>query len=73
MSLKDKAVGHYNIPASFLKNARHIVTPYLLLLIQFSFDHDIFPSNSEIAGVVPFFKVVISILTCFSKIFEKLI
>ena len=37
MSLKDKAVGHHNISAFFLKAARHEITPFLkFLLISYS-------------------------------------
>jgi len=84
MSLKNnKSVGHDNIPAFFLKVARHVIIPYLLFFIQFSFHNGIFPSNCIIAKVVPIYKTgnrqeaknykPISILTSFSKLFEKLI
>ena len=76
MSLKDEVIGHDNILDFFLKVARHIITLYLLILIQFSFDHSIFPNNSKIARVVSIFKSgnrkdttnyhPILILNCFS-------
>ena len=79
MTLKNKATEHDNVLAFFLKVARHVITPYLLILIQFSFNHGIFPNNCKIARVIPIFKSSnredpinyrpISILTCFSKIF----
>ena len=58
MSLSDIAVGHDKIPAFFLKVAWHVITPYLLVLIQFSFsfDHDILPNNCKIACGIPIFK-----------------
>jgi len=84
MSLKNnKSVGHDNIPAFFLNVARHVITPNLLTFIQFSFHNGIFLNNCKIAKVIPIYKTgnrqeannyrPTSILTCFSKIFEKLI
>ena len=83
MSLKNEAVEHEVIPAFFLAVARHVITPYLLILIQFSFDHGIFPNDFEIARVVSIYKsgdredptnyCLIPILTCFSEIFDKFI
>ena len=52
MFREDKAVGHDNISAFILKVARHVITPYLLIFIQFSFNHGIFPNNCKIARVV---------------------
>ena len=79
----DKAVGHDSIPAFFLKVTRHVITLYLIIPIQFSFDHGSFPANCKIAREAPLYKSAgredptnhrpISILTCFSEIFEKLI
>ena len=53
------------------------------LFVQFSFTNGIFPKNCTIAKIIPIFKKgdrqsptnywPVSILTCFSKIFEKLI
>ena len=83
MSLKDKAVGDDNISAFFLKTARHQVTPFLKILIDFVFGEGIFPDSCKIARIAPIHKNgakdetnnyrLISILTCFSKIIEKLI
>ena len=81
MSLKDKAVGHDNISAFFLKAAWHEVTPFLKILIDFVFSEGIFPDSCKIARIAPIHKNgakdetnnyrPISILTCFSKIIEK--
>ena len=83
MSFKDKAVGHDNVSAFFLKAARHEITPFLKILIDFVFSEVIFPDSCEIARIAPIHKNgakdetnnyrPISILTCFSKIIEKLI
>ena len=83
MSLKDKAVGHDNISAFFLKAAWHEITPFIKILIDFVFSEGIFPDSCKIARIAPIHKNgakdetnnyrPISILTCFSKIIEKLI
>ena len=84
LSLNDKkAIGHHKIPASFLKIGRHVIAPYFNVFLQFIFNNRIYPNNCKIARVVPVYKNgdrteinnhrPISILTCFSKIIEKLI
>ena len=83
MSLKDKAVGHDNISAFFLTAARHEITPFIKILIDFVFREGIFPDRCKITRIAPIHKNAakdetnnyrpISILTCFSKIVEKLI
>ena len=83
MALKDKAVGHDNISSFFLKAVRHVITPYLHQLIDYSFNEGIFPNSCKIARIAPIYKTgtkdetnnyrPISILTCLSKIIEKLI
>ena len=83
MALKDKAVGHDNISSFFLKAARHVITPYLHQLIDYSFNERIFPNSCKIARIAPIYKTgaedetnnyrPISILTCISKIIEKII
>ena len=82
-SLKNKAVGHDNIQPFFLKTARFVIAPYLNLFLNFVFTEGIFPTNCKIARVVPIHKSgaqddmnnyrPISILTCFSKIIEKIL
>ena len=79
----NKAVGHDQIPAFFLRAATFVVTPYLHSFIEFCFTNGVFPDNCTIARIVPLFKKgdhkeptnyrPISILSCFSKIMEKII
>ena len=71
------------IPAFFLQIASSVIIPYLQVFIEFCFTEGVFPKNCTIARIVPFFKkgkrdkptiyYPISIFTCFSKIFEKLL
>lgn len=78
-----KAVGHDNIPAFFLKTATLTIAPYLLVLTDYAFSSGIYPDSCKIAKVIPLHKKgdvnnpnnyrPISILTCFSKIFEKIL
>ena len=56
MSLKDKAVGHDNISAFFLKAARHEITPFLKILIDFVLSEGIFPDSCKIARIAPIHK-----------------
>jgi len=82
-SLENTEMGLENIPPFFLKNATFVIAPYLTLFLNFVFTQDIFPCNCKIARITPFHKSgakdktnnyhSISILTCFSKIIEKLI
>jgi len=79
----NKAVGHDSIPAYFLKAAPIVLASSLYPFLDFFFNYGIFPENCKIAKVIPIHKKgdkidpnnyrPISILTCFSKIFEKLI
>ena len=81
--LKNKAVGHDSIQSFFIKEARFVIAPYLNLLFNFVFTEGISPSNCKVARVVPVNKTgakddmnnyrPISILTCFSKIIEKIL
>ena len=83
-SLKNnKAVGHDDIPAFFLQITSSVIIPYLQVFIEFCFTEGAFPKNCTITRIVPIFKKgerdiptnyrPISILTCFSKIFEGLL
>ena len=77
----NKAVGHDNIPAFFIKVSKFVIAPYLNILIDFAFSNEIFPDSCKTAKVIPLLKSSnvndpnnyssISILICFSKIFEK--
>ena len=77
------AVGHDNILAFFIKLSKFVIAPYLNIVINFAFSDGIFPVNCKIAKVIPLLKYgnandpnnyrPISILTCFTKIFEKLL
>ena len=78
-----KAIGHDNIPAFFIKVSKYVIAPYLNILIDFAFSNGIFPDNCKTPKVISFLKCdnvndpnnyrPISILTCFSKIFENLL
>ena len=78
-----KSVGHDNIPPYFLKAVSSIIAPALCYFFDNAFLFGIFPQSCRIAKVVPLFKSgssenlsnyrPISILTCFSKILQKLI
>ena len=57
MFREDKAVGHDDISAFILKVARHVITSYLLIFIQFSFNRGIFSNNCKIARVVNICKI----------------
>ena len=79
----NKAVGHDNIPAYFLRIAAPNVAPYLQCFIEFAFVNSIFPESCTRAKIIPIHKKgdktnpnnyrPISILTCFGKILERLI
>ena len=79
----NKAVGHDSIPAFFIKVSKFVIAPYLNMLIDFAFFNGTFPDSCKTAKVILLLKsgnvnypnnyCPISILTCFSKIFEKLL
>ena len=79
----NKAVDHDNILLFFLRIAAHIISPFLKHFIHFSFTKGIFLESCTPSKVIPIHKKgnklelnnyqPISILTCFSKILEKLI
>ena len=79
----NKAAGYNMIPCYFIKLSSAILIPILVSLINASFSLGIFPDDLKIAKVMPLFKKgdildvnnyhPISLLTCFSKIFEKAI
>ena len=74
---------HYNIQPFFLRAARHVIAPYLSLFLHFVFTEGIFSRNCKIARITLFYKSgakeeinsyhPIFILTCLSKIIEKIL
>ena len=64
----------------FFRITSSFIIPYLQVFIEFCFTDGVFPKNCTIARIVPIFKKgerdklknyrPISVLTCFSKIFE---
>ena len=79
----NKAVGHDDLPAYYLKIAANVIAPYLQPLIHFAFTSGIFPDHFKTARVISLHKQgntndpsnyrPISILICFAKIFENLL
>jgi len=79
----NKSPGHDEIPIIFIKQAVQIIALITASLVNFSFQLGSFPNNLKIAKVVPVPKIgdttllnnyrPISLLTSFSKIFEKVI
>ena len=76
-------MGHDNIQPFFIKVARFVIAPYFNLFLNFVFTEGIFPSNCKVARAIPVYKTgakddmnnyrPISILTCFSKIIQKIL
>ena len=76
-----KGVGYDDIPIFILKSTIVYVAETISKIINYSFQAGIFPSSLKIAKVCPIFKDgeknlftnyrPISVLSCFSKIFEK--
>ena len=79
----NKAVGLDNISAVFVRVAATLISSYLQYFIDFFFKNRIFPESCTLAKVIPLHEKdskldpynywPISILTCFSKILERLI
>ena len=79
----NKAIGYDNIPPFFLRTSSTVITPYLHLFIVFCFCNGTFPEECATAKKFPSLKEAkkhdpsncrpISILTCLSKIMEKII
>ena len=84
MSLNSyKSPGYDNIPVYFIRSVAEILAYPLLILVNHSFELGYFPNCLKTAKIIPLYKSgdkslptnyrPISILTCFSKILEKLI
>ena len=82
----NKAVGHDNIPAMFLKVASDIITPFLFVFLDRMFTKgifDVYERYCKVAKIIPVYKSgakldinnyrPISILSSFTKSFQKLI
>jgi len=77
------SVGHDGIVTKVVQASCHIIATPLFCLINNSLHHGIFSTSLKIAKVVPIFKAgernclsncrPISVLPCFSQIFEKVI
>ena len=78
----NKSTGISSIPTKLLKIAAPIIVPYLVSIINLSFIKGTFPKLMKLAKILPIFKSgsrsdvnnyrPISLLSVFSKIFEKL-
>ena len=79
----NKATGHDGISTKVIKMLKSIISPFLCEIVNTSFKEGTFPNCLKIAKVIPCFKKgnkedpnnyrPISVLTQFSKIFEKII
>ena len=78
-----KLVGHDNISVTFITLVVKIIAPSLIKVINASFELGMFPNILKIAKVIPIYKSkgkqivynyrTISLLSPFSKIYEKLV
>ena len=78
-----KSPGYDNIPVYFIRSVAEILAYPLSILVNHSFELGYFPNCLKTAKIIPLYKSgdkslptnyrPISILTCFSKILEKLI
>jgi len=73
----------YDLPVSSLKITKHVIAPYLADLYNLCITDSVFPTRLKLAKVIPVYKSgdktqpsnyrPISLLSHFSKIFEKLV
>ena len=78
-----KSAGPSDVPINVLRVAAPIIVPHLVHIFNLSFATGIFPDLMKLAKVIPIFKTgskllvnnyrPISLLSVFSKIFEKLV
>ena len=82
-NMKSASPGHDEIHIRVIKDCCDEISQFLVVIINKSFQEGIFPKHLQIARIVPVFKKgdstlihnyrPISILPCFSKIFEKIL
>ena len=82
-TMKKKSPGYDDVNISIIKECKEVVIPFLEYIINKSFVLGCFPKALQIAKVVPIYKKgneslfsnyrPVSILPCFSKIFEKIV
>lgn len=80
-NMKCSSPGHDNIHSKVVKECVDEISPFLKHIINKSFQHGIFPNQLQISKIIPVYKKgirtnpdnyrPISLLTTFSKIFEK--
>ena len=84
LSIKNTAsCGSDQISVAAIKTVSNVISPLLVILINYSIDKGIFPDALKIAKILPIYKIgdntlisnyrPISILTVFSKVYEKII
>lgn len=81
-NLKLTSPGYDNIDVKIVKKCSNVISPFLTNIINKSFKEGVFPKQLQIARVIPIFKKgdkflshnyrPVSVLPCFSKIFEKI-
>ncbi len=73
--IKDSSSGHHEINITIIKECSNIISPSLVFIMNKSFREGCFPNHLQISRTVSIFKKrdhsVVSILSNFSKIFEK--
>ena len=79
----NKSYGFYTCPVSILKHASDIISEVLTKILNKSIELGTFPSKLKMANVIPIFKSddnmdpnnyrPVSLLSCFNRIFEKLV
>ena len=60
-----KATGHFSITTKLLKVLKHVISKPLEILFNYSFSQGKFPSNFQIARVIPVYKKGLQLLLTF--------